>query len=112
MSFHSLLNESCTVRIATVSTDTTTGYGGAVSYTDTPSVPCNIQQASTSEAVEFGKRTGRTTYTGFFAYGTGPQAPKDRVTWRNRSLECVGYPKDPAGDLHHEETTLAEPVNV
>lgn len=106
-----MLNETCTVRIATQSTDLTTGFGGSVAYTDTAGVACNIQQSGTSGAVEFGKKTGRRTYTGFFATGSGPQSPSDRVLWRGRTLECIGHPADASGRSHHEETILAEPAD-
>ncbi|NRA56517.1 MAG: hypothetical protein HRU13_00105, partial [Phycisphaerales bacterium] len=82
MSFSSGLTDTCTVRVATQATDSTTGYGRSVSYADTTDVPCLIQQTSTAEAIEFGKLTGRGVYRAFFEFGAGPQGTSDRVVWR------------------------------
>ena len=111
MSYSSLLSDTCTVLLQTTGEDTSTGYYGSVSYASTADVPCTIQQNGTSEAIEFGKRTGRRTFTGFFEFGAGPMSPGDRVTWNSRTLECVGYPSDPSGKDHHYETVLAEPAD-
>jgi len=117
VSLLSMLTQTCTISRSANTRNSTYGTLDRTQSAVASGVSCAIQAGRDSEAMEFGRRTGRVVYRGYFPVGTDLRL-EDQVysiggtgaAFTGVSLEVVSPLNDMAGRGNHVTCLLANTV--